>query len=131
MNYELIHFIGQIFYLLFICTYRVIIYYNFFQKIRFKLFELSLHFNLLYTMASKVTYEDYLRFINNINLQPLPTQTPQPPLENEATEVFIYRLTLFIITYFKNIRVTSVTIARFSYKREILVFLNPLARVHI
>jgi hypothetical protein len=53
-------------------------------------------------MASNFSYEDYLRFINSINPQPLPVQTLQPPLEKEATKVFIYWLTLFIITYFKN-----------------------------
>jgi hypothetical protein len=41
------------------------------------------------------SYEDYLRFISNINSQPSPAQTEQQKLslpENEATEVFIYIL---------------------------------------
>lgn len=45
-------------------------------------------------MTTKVTYKEYLRFVNHLNLQQLsPTQTAQQPLpvpENETTEVFIY-----------------------------------------
>jgi hypothetical protein len=35
------------------------------------------------------TYEDYLRFINNINLT-IPQPPLEAPLEKQATEVFIY-----------------------------------------